>query len=219
MEYSEFLADYGGAVRTKHIYPPNKGGPAVIAANKRPHALPTETKLPREFIRLDPWEAEYLFLVSERSKEGMVETGRFHGGSTFLMACANPLVPIWSIDISPQDDVGLYEKFRSANIGQNVDLIVGDSQKKRYQQIKKFDVLFVDGDHSYEGCFSDLENWYPLLSPGGHVVVHDCYNGQPVMDATTNFFFGKNVQTIVPSFRTSNHWWHHAGSIAHYVKQ
>ena len=35
------------------------------------------------------------------------------------------------------------------------------------------DLLFVDGDHTYEGAASDLTRWSPLVRPGGHVVLHD----------------------------------------------
>jgi len=36
-----------------------------------------------------------------------------------------------------------------------------------------FDLILVDGDHSYEGGMADLENVWPLLRPGGCVVFHD----------------------------------------------
>lgn len=37
------------------------------------------------------------------------------------------------------------------------------------------DLLFVDGDHSYEGCLGDLMRWAPACKPGGIIAVHD-YN-------------------------------------------
>jgi hypothetical protein len=36
-----------------------------------------------------------------------------------------------------------------------------------------FDLVLVDGDHSYEGAMADLENVWPLVRPGGCVVFHD----------------------------------------------
>lgn len=36
-----------------------------------------------------------------------------------------------------------------------------------------FDLALVDGDHSYEGCKSDLENCADLLKIGGYIVVDD----------------------------------------------
>jgi hypothetical protein len=46
------------------------------------------------------------------AKRGILEIGRFNGGSLFLMACANPAVSIYSIEIAPQDDLCLCEIFR-----------------------------------------------------------------------------------------------------------
>lgn len=36
-----------------------------------------------------------------------------------------------------------------------------------------FDLVLVDGDHSYAGGMADLENTWPLVRPGGCVVFHD----------------------------------------------
>lgn len=35
------------------------------------------------------------------------------------------------------------------------------------------DLLFVDGDHSYEGASLDLRTWLPSLRPGGILMMHD----------------------------------------------
>eukprot|EP00439_Symbiodinium_sp_Y106_P086628 s33_g34.t2 len=35
------------------------------------------------------------------------------------------------------------------------------------------DVVYVDGDHSYEGAASDLDAWWPILRTGGAMVGHD----------------------------------------------
>ena len=39
-----------------------------------------------------------------------------------------------------------------------------------------FDMIFIDGDHSYEGCKADLENWWPKIKVGKILCGHDyCY--------------------------------------------
>jgi predicted O-methyltransferase YrrM len=36
-----------------------------------------------------------------------------------------------------------------------------------------FDMIFIDGDHSYQGCLKDLEAWYPKLKKEGVFIGHD----------------------------------------------
>lgn len=89
--------------------------------------------MPRRLIRLDPAEMEFLYSLARRAKVGILEVGRFSGGSTFLMACANPKVPIYSIDLAPQNDAELARHFQQHNVGDNVRLIVGDSQRGKFE--------------------------------------------------------------------------------------
>jgi predicted O-methyltransferase YrrM len=37
------------------------------------------------------------------------------------------------------------------------------------------DLLFVDGDHSYEGVRQDWDDWTPYVPVGGHVALHDAH--------------------------------------------
>jgi predicted O-methyltransferase YrrM len=41
------------------------------------------------------------------------------------------------------------------------------------------DLVFIDGDHSEDGCRRDWEGWHRSVAPGGHVVFHDARAGQP----------------------------------------
>jgi precorrin-6B methylase 2 len=38
---------------------------------------------------------------------------------------------------------------------------------------EKFDIIFIDGDHSYEGVKLDYENCLPILNDEGYIVLHD----------------------------------------------
>mgnify|MGYP001270241435 CR=1 FL=1 len=38
---------------------------------------------------------------------------------------------------------------------------------------KKYDLIFIDGDHSYSGVKKDVEMYSPLLNLGGLVLFHD----------------------------------------------
>jgi predicted O-methyltransferase YrrM len=191
---------------------------APPAAERRRCQLPPRSGLPPEFIRLDPWEGGYLFELASCARLGVVETGRLRGGSTFLLACANLRVPIVSIDIAPKDDTALRALMRRHDVGTNVELVVGDSQRTSYPDVHDIDLLFVDGDHSYDGCLADLRNWYPKLAPGGHVVLHDCYRGCEVQPATIDFFEDEAVEVVLDPRIEAVHWQTPTGSLAHFVK-
>jgi predicted O-methyltransferase YrrM len=38
---------------------------------------------------------------------------------------------------------------------------------------RRFDFVFIDGDHSYEGLKADWEGWSRLAAPGGIIALHD----------------------------------------------
>jgi predicted O-methyltransferase YrrM len=191
---------------------------APRADERRRYPLPARSGLPPEFIRLDPWEGQYLFELARQAQLGIVETGRLRGGSTFLLACANRTVPIVSIDIAPKDDASLCTLMARHDVGANVELIVGDSQRGSHAEVHDIDLLFVDGDHSYEGCLADLRNWFPKLVSGGHVVLHDCYRGCEVQAATTDFIAEQPVDVVVDPRIEALHWRAPTGSLAHLVK-
>ncbi len=233
MEYAEFYRRFGGSYRRRHLMriPARLGARWlwVLRAlfqrdfdrtlGKIPFVLPPESELPLKFIRLDPWEGEYLFMMGSLARKRIVEVGRFNGGSSFLLACANPKAPIHSVDIAPQDDDRLRRCLANAGVGSNLELIVGDSQRDAYPEIHDVDLLFIDGDHSYEGCTRDLENWYPKLVPGGHVLLHDCYFGSEVLDSVVDFTAQHDVEVIRSPYQIASHWRSPPGSIAHFVKR
>jgi predicted O-methyltransferase YrrM len=105
-----------------------------------------QEQIPKEFVRLDPWEAEYVYMIAKQSKTAIVEIGRYHGGSTILLAGSNDSVKVHSIDIDPVDDQRLQSIIDDLNFD-NIKLIVGDSTSPS-NVIPYFDVLFIDGVHS-----------------------------------------------------------------------
>jgi hypothetical protein len=59
-------------------------------------------------------------------------------------------------------------------------------------------LLYIDGDHSYEGVFRDLRLWTPKVKVGGFVALHDFLNpSYGVNDAVHDFCGDRfNVRTI-----------------------
>ncbi len=218
MDYAAFYSQFGGSYRTKHINSPFDTIYKKTTHNKRSYFLHGKTKIPQEFIRMEPWEGEYLFMIAARAKRGIVEIGRFNGGSLFLMACANDHVPIHSVDIAPQNDELLKSLLAEHDVGANTNIIVGDSQNAKYPHVEPVDLLFVDGDHSYEGCTKDLQNWFDKVVVGGHILLHDCYHGCPVLDSVLDFSRDHPVRFVNSPYIGREHWFVPSGSMVHLIK-
>jgi predicted O-methyltransferase YrrM len=46
------------------------------------------------------------------------------------------------------------------------------------------DLVFIDGDHSPEGCREDWERWHPHVGRGGAIAFHDARAGRPGGDGS-----------------------------------
>jgi predicted O-methyltransferase YrrM len=69
---------------------------------------------------------------------------------------------------------GVAERFRSEVDRRQVKLVQGDSSTNlgRYAP-GFFDWIYVDGDHSYAGCWKDLEAGVRVVKPDGYVFAND----------------------------------------------
>lgn len=153
---------------------------------------------------------------------GLLKLDALTGGSLFIMACAAPDgTPIYSIDLAPQNDAALRDLLAQHCPSAKVELLIGNSQSVELSQIGPIDLLFVDGDHSYDGCMRDIVKWYPNVVFGGHLLFHDSYLGtHGVQDAVIDFIADHPELQIVQSpFIGATHWHYPAGSIAHLIKR
>jgi predicted O-methyltransferase YrrM len=39
----------------------------------------------------------------------------------------------------------------------------------------ELDLVFIDGDHTFEGCLADVQRFVPRVRPGGYFVLHDYF--------------------------------------------
>ena len=116
----------------------------------------------------------------------VVEIGTRMGGTLFLFAKVSTQdSTIVSIDFPdghgggyPKSREGFYKSFAQPN--QQIHLLKADShalvtssQLKSILRGQPIDLLFLDGDHSYEGVKMDYEMYSPLVRPGGLVAFHD----------------------------------------------
>jgi predicted O-methyltransferase YrrM len=168
-------------------------------------------------------EAALLYRLARDVQEGPVaEIGRFKGGSTFIFASALPQgIELWSYDfhVALRPDMPgerLDEELRAAldryALAAKVHLLVADSRTADPPP-GALELLFIDGDHSYDGARADFERWSAFVRPGGHVLFHD---------AVDTGGYGNHYPGVARAVAEIGPGWDRqagAGSIAHFVKR
>jgi cephalosporin hydroxylase len=61
-------------------------------------------------------------------------------------------------------------------------------------------LLFIDGDHAYEGVKRDWELYSPLVKPGGWIAFHDIVDGPRTGGGVTRLFRELQTQYVGRSF-------------------
>ena len=132
-------------------------------------------------LRFD--EAAYLYgLVRSLGRATVAELGRYKGGSTVVIAAALAEgSELWSYDLHlhgpgvPRGedlDRELADALERLGLAEKVRLFVADTRTADPPP-EPCGLVFVDGDHSYEGARADVERWRGFLRPGGHMLFHD----------------------------------------------
>ena len=175
-------------------------------------------------LQLD--EAAHLYSVVRRlGRATIAEIGRFKGGSTLIIAAAMaPGSELYSYDVhapldAPYTGADLDRELREAlarfELDGAVHLLVTDSRTAELPA-RPCDLLFIDGDHSYEGVLADWRHWRGHVAAGGHVLFHDAvdYGGFGV--------FCEGVVRLVREIETNERGEftrvEGAGAIAHFVR-
>lgn len=139
-------------------------------------------------------------------KPNILEIGTWMGGSSWTwMAMFDPEILI-SVDSVKQDGFIPVEKNRKT---QRVEyLFTGSHSDKTKDAVLKIlnkkgvDILFIDGDHSYEGVKKDWEMYSILAEPGGIVIFHDALyhaDGSEEVDIFWNEIKGKYKHVEIKS--------------------
>ena len=130
---------------------------------------------------------EFINLYSRSNPKIILEIGTYDGGTLFFLSkFASIDATIITMDLpSVRDGAGysptkipFYKSFKSHNqkihfIRDNSHSISAIEKVKKIISDKKIDVLFIDGDHSYEGVKRDFENYSPFVRKGGLIAFHD----------------------------------------------
>jgi predicted O-methyltransferase YrrM len=130
--------------------------------------------------------AEFIKFLRGRKLETILEIGTAQGGN-FWMLCnvASPTCTLISLDLPPDARISGGTKV-AINLAphcrhsQLIHQILGDSHQsevcEKVESIlagRKLDLLFIDGDHTYDGVRKDYEMYAPLVAEGGLIAFHD----------------------------------------------
>jgi Methyltransferase domain len=124
-------------------------------------------------IQKDAELAGFLALVMDLDPlDLIVEIGSFDGGTLWAWQQICPTVI--GVDLPPP---GHEDTVRLNGLGCQV--VCGDSHDPATVDRllglldREVDMLFIDGDHSYDGVKADYEMYSPLVRPGGLIGFHD----------------------------------------------
>jgi predicted O-methyltransferase YrrM len=126
-------------------------------------------------------------LVRTQHPAVIVEIGSARGRSTCALALAcrrNGDGHVYAIDphtFNPWTEIGtqasteafLRARLKDYSLEEWCDVIVATSADAAKTWTRQIDLLFVDGDHSFDGVRADFEMFRPWLAPSALVVFHD----------------------------------------------
>lgn len=183
------------------------------------------------YLDIDGWlteqEALGLYIVAHKlpSKSVVVEIGSWQGKSTYCIGRGLKSGNIFCIDPFNADggmDVRSQEEYNYK--GHNKDLLLlflNNMEKDKVIEkvvvrqgysrqfpadFEKINFLFIDGDHSQEGCTLDFELYSKKVVKGGFIAFHDYYSDRKELGPTyvienlllpqQNFIFYKQFDSL-----------------------
>jgi predicted O-methyltransferase YrrM len=132
-----------------------------------------------------------------QDQQSIVEVGVFSGSLSewilrMLPAATLTMVDRWAVcgpsddvttplDQSEWDDIRAIATQRVQRFGDRARIIHASSvDAAATVPDGSVDVVFIDADHTHEGCAADIAAWWPKVKPGGYLSGHDW--GYPAVD-------------------------------------
>ncbi len=134
---------------------------------------------PVTICQLEDEFAPVLDLYRNEKPQAVLEIGTASGGSLYhWLTNAQPGATIVTIDLPNPDyppNDHLYPNWTPENV--NGYQIRGDSTDpgtiQAAAEYGPYQWLFIDANHTYEATRADYDNYSPLVSPGGLILLHD----------------------------------------------
>jgi len=153
-------------------------------------------------------EARFLTILSACVPgEGvLLEIGSYKGKSTIILSKAeietkglselvavDPLTSPSSTDPPDSDRNAFFSNLECAGIIDSVEFHEMSSQDLSTSWDRPIRLLWIDGDHTYEGVKSDFKNYSPFLIPGGVIAFHDVMHFEGVTNAFAKYVLRSDV--------------------------
>jgi hypothetical protein len=160
---------------------------------------------------LDGWNSDNSYFVNSSINSyyknfKYLEIGFFKGKNSIPQSKLFPESFFFSIDTFKNNR---NYKFENINItkfnktSNNLTLFKGNINKffNKYKENIKFDIIYVDGNHSFKDCLNDLTFCKKLLKPNGIIIIDDYMSiGWPDVTKAVDSFLTKNKFIPIISF-------------------
>jgi hypothetical protein len=139
-------------------------------------------------------EGTLLYELAKAVEEGcIVEVGSYRGRSTVALARGSldgHEVPVYAIEphelftgvlggqFGPQDRAAFFRAMLDSGCAEVVRLINLSSEQVAPTWRMPVSLLWIDGDHRYEGVRRDFDCWLPHVTPTGTIVFDDSRDPQ-----------------------------------------
>lgn len=151
----------------------------------------------------EPWGAErlpdLLEVIKITTPKTVLEIGCYRGVSTevWLLHCASVVA------VDPWPDVSVRREFLArCSHYPHLEMIEGYSPSALASLAdRRFDLCYIDGDHSYEAVCQDIHACKPLVKPGSFIGGHDYGGDCPGVAQAVDELLGK------PPWRFSDGSW------------
>ena len=109
------------------------------------------------------------YLIKENNYTSMAEVGVRDGRTTFYLLDNIPNLIIYGVDLS---NAGYYTTEVKERYGSRLVPIQGNSHNVAHL-VPSVDLVFIDADHSYNGCKGDILAYQSKVKTGGMLAGHD----------------------------------------------
>jgi predicted O-methyltransferase YrrM len=119
----------------------------------------------------------------QNKNPGYLEIGIFGGGTIHYVRHLVPQMQCVGVDMFEDFQVDMTSNTHNSGnyrmedvqqfLGPAVTLHKGDSAQVIPSLHGQFDLIFIDGNHTYDGCKADYENSRKLLAPKGFIAFHN----------------------------------------------